>query len=103
LETLNQLEAKAASSMLTPGSVSAHAAAAPDSHPIGVAAKPNPVGKSESFLADIMGIHFPTESQHSTLAKSFESKKSTLPSSSSDFGLSPLLCILIIALAGMLF
>jgi len=104
LETLNQLESKVASNILTAGSVSAHAAAAPHSHPVAVAAKATPEGKSESFLADIVGIQSPAmESQHSNLVKSFESKKQTLPSSSSYFVLSPVLCILVIALAGLLF
>jgi hypothetical protein len=104
LETLNQLESKVASNILTAGSVSAHAAAAPDSHPVAVAAKATPEGKSESFLADIMGIQSPAmESHHSNLVKSFESKKQALPSSSSYFGFCPVLCILVIALAGLLF
>ncbi len=102
LETLNQLELKVASHILTAGSVSAHAAAAPDSHP--VAANAAPEGKSESFLADIMGIQSPAmQSQHSNLVKSFESKKQALPSSSSYLVLSPVLCILVVALAGLLF
>ena len=95
LETLNQLEAKVLPSHLTTGSVPDHAAAAADSRD---AAPHVPEGKSESFLADIMGIESPAISQHAELTKSFQSKKSVALNSSSFILLSPVLIVALLSI-----
>ena len=98
LETLSQLERKVLSSHLAtniapPHVAAAAPAAASDSH--------GPEGKSESFLADIIGIQSPAmESHHAQLVKSFESKKS--PNSSSLLSLSSGLFIILLVLVNAL-
>ncbi len=102
LETLSQLEAKVLPSHLATNSVPPHVAADAHRHPGAVSDSHGPEGKSESFLADIMGIHSPAmESHHPELVKSFESKKS--PSSCSLISLSSGLVItLFVILVAML-
>ena len=102
LETLNELEAKVLPSHLAAVSAPAHAAVA--AHPPTAASGHDPEGKSESFLADIMGIQSPAmQSQHPQLVKSFESRKGTEPSSSSNLSLFSGLFLSILLLLGAMF
>ena len=96
LDTLNQLEANVRPKH---PSTPVHVAAAVDSGD--AVAHRVPEGKSESFLADIMGIESPAmKTQHAELVKSFESKKSA-PNSSSFVWLSPVLIATIVGLLGI--
>jgi hypothetical protein len=100
LEALNQLEMKALPSHAT-ATLPAHLVAAVHSHP--VASKHDPEGKSESFLADIMGIESPAmQSQHLNLVKSSHTDAAAQPNSSSLFLLSPMLVVTILAFLAML-
>ncbi len=100
LEALNQLELKALPSHAT-AAVPAHLVATAQSHP--VASKHDPEGKSESFLADIMGIESPAmQSQHSNLVDSSHREAAAQPNSSSRFLLSPMLVVTILAFLSML-
>ena len=102
LETLNELEAKVLPSHLAAVSAPAHAAVA--AHPPTAASRHDPEGKSESFLADIMGIRSPAmHSQSSSDVKSRHSEElGAQPNSSSLSLLSPFLCMMTIALLSVL-
>ena len=103
LQTLNQLEAKVLP-IHSAKSAPALPAAAAQPHPVTAAAIHGPEGKSESFLADIMGIQSPAmQSQHPQLVKSFESRKGTEPSSSSNLSLFSGLFLSILLLLGAMF
>ena len=94
LETLNQLEAKIIPSHLPTVAAPAHVAAAPQSR--AVASSHAPEGKSESFLADIIGIQSPA--MHSESVKSSQTQLGAQPSPSSCVTSSPFLFAAILAL-----
>jgi hypothetical protein len=99
LETLNELEAKVVPSHLAAVSEPVHAAVA--AHPATAASGHHgPEGKSESFLADIMGIRSPAmQSQSSSDGKSRHSQElGAQPNSSPLSLLSPFLCMMTLAL-----
>jgi hypothetical protein len=104
LQTLSQLEAKVLPIHLSANSAPAVPASAAEPRPLAASVIHSPEGKSESFLADIMGIQPPAmQSQNPELVKSFESRKGTEPSSSSMLSLFSGLFVSILVLLGAMF